>query len=74
MIDLLEAPMARKKAEKTPESSSALTTVKVEKLIHARLKIVSQVEGVDVAPLITQLLGASLEKRYKAAVAKLAES
>lgn len=75
MTDTLvaERPMARKKKPEN-ELAPALAAVKIGKAEHARLKIVSSVEGRDIADILTEMVRATLDKRYRAALAKLNEA
>jgi hypothetical protein len=69
---LAERPMGRKK--KAPEEMApALASVKIAEVEHARLKIVSSVEGRNIADILTEIIRGPVEKRYKAALAKLNE-
>lgn len=66
----LERPVARKAPQPAPEPVP-LVTAKISRSHHARLKIVSSVEGKDIASIIGEMIDGPLEKRYKAALVKL---
>lgn len=66
-----ENAMGRKKTSKS--EGPIYTTVKIERAVHARLKIVSGITGRDISEMVSEILKAPVDRLYKDAVAKLSE-
>jgi hypothetical protein len=64
----VERPMARKRSGPDPVP---MTTVKIAKSLHTKLRVISGVLGRDISDLLTEVATAPVDKLYKQAVAKL---
>jgi hypothetical protein len=64
-----EKTMARKK--RSGGEPVPMTTVKITRALHSKLRIVSGVLGRDISDLLTELAQAPVDKLYKQALARL---